>query len=282
MAGVTLGIKNQWGFPQHADRGKDHNFNLHSKFVDLYEIIKPDITIIDGIEGTIHGHYPPTAWEDRLVKQFNILIGGRDTLAVDTVGARIFGLTLDEIPHLKIAYERGLGEGDLKKINVIGKNLDEYKEKYEWDILQEFPDDVRIIKGKKLLCREGCQNNPLIALQVFANDYKDKFKSGWFLIMGKGHDENLVEKLKAEGYTKGLVAGYCAIDEIGRKLRKEFGRRNVFFSGDCNNLADTITAELKLSGMSALDLVPFSFDKLMEIIQEAQKHGTKALITTAF
>ena len=37
MAGVTLGIKNQWGFPQHADRGKDHNYNLHSKLVDVYE-----------------------------------------------------------------------------------------------------------------------------------------------------------------------------------------------------------------------------------------------------
>ncbi|MHA1374190.1 MAG: DUF362 domain-containing protein, partial [Promethearchaeota archaeon] len=35
MAGVTLGIKNQWGFPQHADRGKDHNYNLHSKLVDV-------------------------------------------------------------------------------------------------------------------------------------------------------------------------------------------------------------------------------------------------------
>jgi len=282
MAGVTLGMKNQWGYPQHADRGKDHNFNLHSKLVDLYEIIKPDITIIDGLEGTIHGHYPPTAWEDRLVKQFNILIGGRDTLAVDIVGARIFGLTLEEIPHLRIAYERGLGEGDLKKITVIGKDLGDYREKYEWDLLQEFPEDIKIVKGKELLCREGCQNNPLSALQVFANDHKDKFKSGWFLVMGKGHDENLAEKLKIEGFTKGLVAGYCAIDEVGKKLRKEFGRRNVFFSGDCNNLADTVTAILKLSGMSALDLVPFSFDELMEIIQEAQKHGTKALITTAF
>lgn len=282
MAGVTLGIKNQWGYPQHADRGKDHNYNLHSKLVDLYEIIKPDITIIDGLEGTIHGHYPPTAWEDRLVKQFNILIGGKDTLAVDTVGARIFGLSLDEIPHLKIAYERGLGEGDLKKITVIGKDLEEYKERYEWDLLQEFPDDIKIVKGKKLLCREGCQNNPLAALQVFANDYKDKFKGGWFLIMGKGHDENLVEQLKDEDYTRGLIAGYCAIDEVGKQIRKEFGRRNVFFSGDCNNLADTVTAILKLSGMSALDLIPFSFDELMEIIQEAQKHGTKALITTAF
>ncbi|MFX1426420.1 MAG: DUF362 domain-containing protein [Promethearchaeota archaeon] len=282
MAGVTLGIKNQWGFPQHADRGKDHNFNLHSKFVDLYEIIKPDITIIDGIEGTIHGHYPPTTWEDRLVRQFNILIGGHDTIAVDTVGARVFGLAINEIPHLKIACERGLGEGDLNKIKVIGKDLEDYKEKYGWDLLQEFPDDVKIVKGKDLLCREGCQNNPLAVLQVFANDHKVKFKGGWFLIMGKGHDENLIKQLKAEGYTKGLVAGYCAIDEIGKQLRKEFGRRNVFFSGDCNNLADTVTAELKLSGMTALDLVPFSFDELMEIIQEAQKHGTKALIPTAF
>ncbi len=282
MAGVTLGIKNQWGFPQHADRGKDHNFNLHSKLVDLYEMIKPDITIIDGIEGTIHGHYPPTVWEDKLVKRFNILIGGRDTLAVDTVGARIFGLTIDEIPHLKIAHERGLGEGDLKKINVIGKNLEDYKEKFGWDIVQEFPEDVKIIKGKDLLCREGCQNNPLSTLQVFANDFKDKFQGGWFLIMGKGHDENLIEQLKAEGYTKGLIAGYCAIDEIGKNLRREFGRRNVFFSGDCNNLADTVTAVLRLSGMSVLDIVPLSVDKLMEIVQEAQRHGTKALITTAF
>ena len=129
MARVTLGIKNQWGFPQHADRGKDHNYNLHSKLVDVYDIIKPDITIIDGTEGTINGHYPPTVWEDKLVIPFNILIGGRDTLSVDVVGARVFGLTLEEVPHLKIAYERGLGEGDLKKINVIGKDLNKYKEK---------------------------------------------------------------------------------------------------------------------------------------------------------
>ena len=282
MARVTLGIKNQWGFPQHADRGKDHNYNLHSKLVDVYEYIKPDITIIDGIEGTIHGHYPPTSWEDRLVKKFEILIGGRDTLAVDVVGARIFGLTLDDVPHLKIANKRGLGEGDLNKIQVIGKNLDEYTEKYPWDLLQEFPENVMIVKGTELLCREGCQNNPLTTLQVFAYDHKEKFKGGWFLVIGKGHDENLVELLKEKGFTKGLVAGYCAVEEVGQKLRKEFGRRKVFFSGACNNTADTITAELKLAGMSALDLVPLSSEEVMELIQEAQRHGTTALITTAF
>jgi uncharacterized protein (DUF362 family) len=278
MAGVTLGIKNQWGFPQHEDRGKDHNYNLHSKLVDVYEYIQPDITIIDGIEGTIHGHYPPTAFEDRLVKQFNILIGGRDTLAVDVVGARVFGLTIDEIPHLKIAYERGLGEGDLNKINVIGKNLEDYKEKYDWDLLQEFPENVKIVKGTKLLCREGCQNNPLATLQMLAYDYPDKFKPDkWFIIMGKGHNDTLVEDLKEEGYTKGLVAGFCAIDEVGEKLRKEFGKRKVHFSGECNNLAETVKAELKLSGMTVFDLVPLPQEKLMEIIDAAQKHGSTAL-----
>ncbi len=283
MAVVTLGIKNQWGFPQHADRGKDHNYNLHSKLVEVFELIKPDVTIIDGTEGIIHGHYPPTVWEKKLVIPFNVLIGGRDTLAVDVVGARLFGFEIDDVPHLKIAYEHELGEGDLNKIKVMGKDLEQYKKKYEWDLIQKFPENVRIIKGKELLCREGCQNNPLIFLQVLAYDIPDKFNGGWFLIMGKGHDEDLINQLKKEGYTKGLVAGYCAIEEVGQKLRKEFGRRKVFFSGDCNNLADTITAELRLSGMSALDLVPnLSSEKVMELIQEAQKQGTKALITTAF
>ena len=279
MAGVTLGIKNQWGFPQHADRGKDHNYNLHSKLVDVYEYIKPDICIIDGWGGgTIHGHYPPTAWEDRLVIPFNILIGGRDTLAVDVVGARIFGLTLDDVPHLKIAYKRGLGEGDLNKINVIGKDLNDYKEKYDWDLLQEFPEDVKIIKGKELLCKEGCENNPLATLQVFAYDHKEKFKGGWFIVMGKGHDENIVEQLKKEGYTKGLVAGYCAIDEVGEKLKKEFGNRKVFFSGDCNNLADTVKAILKLSKMTVFDLVSLSSEEVMALIDSAKEHGSTALV----
>ncbi len=278
MAGVTLGIKNQWGFPQHADRGKDHNYNLHSKLVDVYEYIKPDITIIDGIEGTIHGHYPPTSWEDRLVKNFEILIGGRDTLAVDVVGARIFGLTLDDVPHLKIANKRELGEGDLSKIHVIGKNLDEYTEKYPWDLVQEFPENVMIVRGTELLCREGCQNNPLTTLQVFAYDHKEKFKGGWFLVMGKGHDENIVEQLKEEGYIKGLVAGYCAIDEVGEKLRKAFGKRKVFFSGDCNNLAETVKAILKLSGMTVFDLVSLSTEELMSLIDSAKEHGSTALV----
>ncbi len=278
MGVVTLGIKNQWGFPQHADRRKDHNYNLHSKLVDVYEYIQPDITIIDGIEGTIHGHYPVTNWADRLVKPFNILIGGRDTVAVDVVGARIFGISKDEVPHLKIAHERGLGEGDLTKINVIGKDLNEYTEKYDFDILQEFPSDVKIIKGKEMVCREGCQNNTLSLLQILAYDYPEKFKGGFFIVMGKGFDEDLVDQLKAEGYKKGLVVGFCAIEEVGEKMKNTFGKRKIFFSEDCNTLPQTASALCKLSRVSILNLIPIPLEEAVELIKEAEDHGTTSVI----
>lgn len=282
MAVVTLGIKNQWGFPHHDDRNKDHNYNLHSKFVDVYELIKPDITIIDGIEGTIHGHYPPTTLEDQLVVPFNVLIGGRDTLAVDVVGARLFGLNLQDIPHLRIAYERGLGEGDLEKIHIHGKDITEYNQKYEWDLVNNFPSDVKIVKGKELLCQEGCKNNPLILLQVFSLDYKEKFKGGFFIIMGKGFDEDIVEQLTTEGYTRGLVAGFCAINEVGDKIRNAFGKRNIYFSHNCNNLAETITALSKLSKVPVMDLTPISAIKTLKLLIIAKLHGSNALIPKIF
>ena len=280
MAGVTLGIKNQWGFPQHADRGKDHNYNLHSKIVDVFEYIRPDITIIDGIEGTIHGHYPPTALEDRLVKKFDILIGGRDTLAVDVVGARVFGLALDEIEHLKIAYTRGLGEGDLARINVIGKDVSQYKEKFPTDLLQEFPADVKIVRGNAMLCREGCQNNPLAMLQVLFLDHGGK--GGFFIVMGKGFDKDLAMQLKQAGYSRGLVVGGCAVKEVGETLRQAFGKKNVFFSEDCNNLAQTATGMFKLAKVHPLELVPIPIHKLALLFVSAKLHGSKALTPALF
>lgn len=278
MTQVTLGIKNQWAYPQHEDRGKDHNFNLHSKLVDVYEYIQPDVTIIDGIIGTIHGHYPPRPFKDKTVVNFDILIGGRDTLAVDVVGARIFGLDLDEVHHLRIAQERGLGEGILSKINVIGKNLDDYTEKYEWDLVQKFPEDVKIVKGQELTCIEGCQNNTLNCLQLCAYEVPEKFKGGWFIIMGKGHEPNLVDQLKEEGFKKGLVVGYCAINEVGDKLVNEFGKDNIPFSGDCNNLGDTLRGLYLLSGVEGLDLLPFPVERYLELLDIAQKNGTTALL----
>jgi uncharacterized protein (DUF362 family) len=271
MAGVSLGIKNQWAFPRHQDRKFDHNYNLHSKLVDVLEYVQPDFTLIDGIEGTVCGHYPPTALADKLVKRFRVLIGGTDVLATDIVGARVFGLTPEDVPHLKIAIERGIGVGvqSIEDIDIVG-DMSGFKEKYSTDLYPEFPPDVDIVQGKKLACREGCKNNPLAVLQVLYLDYDGK--GGFQLVIGKGHDHKVIDRLKGPV----LVAGHCAIEEVGEMLQQRLGKNGVYFSDGCNNLSQTIGALLPLMKVSPQKLVPLSPDKATGIILEAIKRGSQA------
>nr|MDO8099119.1 DUF362 domain-containing protein [Candidatus Njordarchaeota archaeon] len=271
MAGVTLGIKNQWAFPRHQDRKFDHNHNLHSKLVDVLEYVQPDFTLIEGIEGTVYGHYPPTALLEKCIKPFRILIGGTDVVATDLVGARVFGLGPEDVPHLKIAIERGIGVGvkGIEDINVIG-DLSRFREKYSTDLYPEFPPDVTIVQGKKLVCREGCKNNPLAVLQVLYLDYDGK--GDFQLVIGKGHDPKMIDRLKGPV----LVAGHCAIEEVGERLQQRLGKSNVYFSDGCNNLAQSIGALLHLMKVSPQKLVPLSTDRATAIVVEAVKSGSQA------
>ncbi len=271
MSGVTLAVKNQWGFPRHADRKYDHNFNLHSKLVDVLAIIRPDFTIIDGMEGTIHGHYPPTALVEKLTIPFRILIGGKNCIATDLVGARIFGLGIQDVPHLRIALERNLGDGvsSLEDIEVIG-DLSKYTTTYPYDITDDFPPDVKIIGGKELWCREGCKNNPLTLLQVLYLDYGGT--GGFTMVLGKGFDTAEIDAIPGPVF----VGGHCAIEEVGERLLQRLGEKQVYFSDGCNNLAQTAAALLRLMKVSALKLVPQNPIRAIFLLALAKLHKTQA------
>ena len=88
MAGITMGVKNQWAFPSQAYRGFDHNYNLHHKLIDVLSYVRPDFTLIEGVEGTIYGHYPVTALADEAVLPLKVLVAGKNVVATDMVGAR--------------------------------------------------------------------------------------------------------------------------------------------------------------------------------------------------
>lgn len=127
MATVTLGVKNQQAFPVDADRMKQHNHEtLHRRLAALYDLTRPDFCIIEGLTATAHGHFPITALLDEYLVPMNILIGGPDTLAVDVVGARVLGYGLEEVEHLRLCAEWGLGEGDITHIDVRGVELSRF------------------------------------------------------------------------------------------------------------------------------------------------------------
>ena len=261
MAGVTLGVKNQWGFPIHTSRGVDHNYNLFSKLADVLSLIRPDVTLIEGVEGTIYGHYPVTSLADTCVKPFRVMIGSKNVVAADIVGSRIFGLGLEDVPHLQEAVARGLGEGvnglediectgditSLDGIDLIGDMPPEGK--YPTDLYESYPGDVRMIVGKTMACREGCMNNPKTLLQVLHHDYQGK--GGWTLIMGKGFDPVEIDALQG----RALIVGHCAIEEIGERLIGRLGRAKVYLSGECNDLCSTVNAMCHLMKVNPLVLI---------------------------
>ena len=278
MAGVTLGVKNQWAFPQPGDRRNDHNYKLADKLVDVLSYVRPDFTLIEGVEATVYGHYPATSLADKCVLPFGVLVGGKNVVAVDMVGARLFGLTPEtDVSHLKIAIERGYSDGvsELEDIEIIG-DISDFSKRYVWDLFPQLPEDITILKGGERCCREGCRNNPLTVIQCLAYDFEGK--GGWTLVMGKGHDSEVIDAIEG----RVLVAGHCAIEENGDRLVSRLGRKNVYFSGYCNDLCATTTALCHLMKVNPLLMAPLPFFKSVRLLATAKLRGSKANVPFFF
>ena len=278
MAGVTLGIKNQWAYPQPSDRRADHNYNLPNKLVDVLGYLQPDYTLIEGIEATIYGHYPATALADECVLPFGVLIGSTNVVAADLVGARLFGLTPQkDVRHLQIAIDRGYGNGvhSLEDVKIDG-DISRYTKRYPWDLYPQFPKDVTVLKGQQRCCKEGCQNNPLTLLQCLAYDYQGK--GGFTIVMGKGHAPALIDALEGRVF----VVGHCAIEEVGERLVEKLGRKNVYFSGYCNDLCASNNALCNLMAVNPLQMAPMPFFQASKLLILAKLNGSQANVPNLF
>ena len=277
MTTVTLGIKNQFGLVHQKSRIPDHNFKLHQKLADIYANIRPDFTLIDGIEATNYGHYPALKQKPLCVVPLNVLIGGDDPMAVDVVAAKFLGFDLDKVQHLKLAAEYGFGESVFDRIAIENQHLFEERRKtFSWDLLEKFPEDMRIIRGRTLCCREGCWRNTEAVLEVFGQDFSGK--GGFTILMGKGIDPAEVARVTGPVH----IAGDCAMAEWYQELKGRLGRRKVTVSPGCNNLAATIDGLGRWMKIPPMRLVPINPLKSLALLLEAHLHGTKANITDVF
>lgn len=109
---ITMGLKNMMGLVW--DRNYFHSTNLNQAIAELNAYRKPDLIILDAIKGiTDNGPIGPGT-----IKEWDQLIFGMDPVAVDAYGADLFGLVPSEVDYLALASKLGVGEIDLKKIQV--------------------------------------------------------------------------------------------------------------------------------------------------------------------
>ena len=130
-ATITGAIKNYWGVIPGGLKAKYHLVGrTPDKFgealADNYSWIvknKPNrLTIYDCVK-VMQGPMGPVSGP---MKQWDLILVGKDELALDVVALEIGKFKgLKYVPHLKNAYERGLGTGDLDNIEILGLSLEE-------------------------------------------------------------------------------------------------------------------------------------------------------------
>ena len=90
--------------------------------VDLYEIIRPELTIVGGIVG-MEGNGPNMGTS----RSLGLIFAGIDCVALDAVITEVLSLPVKDVLTTKIAIEKGLGVGDLKEIEVLGEKIEDVR-----------------------------------------------------------------------------------------------------------------------------------------------------------
>jgi len=126
---MTAGIKNiTMGAPLNpgaVNGGKPISYkrNMHSGgsrwlHYNMYLVaqgVRPDFTIIDGVEG-MEGNGPIAGTP----VDHRIAMAGFDVVAVDSMCARLMGIPLENVGYINYCAAAGLGNMDRDKIDIIG------------------------------------------------------------------------------------------------------------------------------------------------------------------
>jgi uncharacterized protein (DUF362 family) len=122
IATVTLSLKNMMG--ALASKGSMHRGSLSENIVDLASVLRPSLSVVDGIiagEGHESSGNPV---------EMNLVIAGTDPVAVDSVGAAVMGISPTQVKHLLLAQKKGLGTCSLEEITVLGEPIEKVKRKF--------------------------------------------------------------------------------------------------------------------------------------------------------
>lgn len=116
----TCALKNIKGVVQDKVHFQMHQTNLADAMMDLWSVIKADLTIADMIRPA-EGFGPSTP----LPTDFGCVVAGKDPVAVDATACRMVGLDLDRVTYFDAARERGIGNFEEDAIEVRGKRVED-------------------------------------------------------------------------------------------------------------------------------------------------------------
>ncbi|MHB9091829.1 MAG: DUF362 domain-containing protein [Chloroflexota bacterium] len=159
QAEVTLSIKNLKGLEIDREKKHLHRVGIFTGVPDLLALFKPAFAVVDGIYcqeglGPLYG----------VPVEMDLLLAGRDLVAVDTVAGEIMGFPLTENPIAQQAARRGLGIGDIENIVVMGEPIAGVRRRF----MRSVEDERLRVEGLRVVHASGtctgCRNTVMSAL----------------------------------------------------------------------------------------------------------------------
>ncbi|MDP3013047.1 MAG: DUF362 domain-containing protein, partial [Candidatus Subteraquimicrobiales bacterium] len=172
---VSLSIKNMKGLLWRREKARLHHLRSNKKITGVHKaldyaisematILFPHIAIIDGTVG-MEGMGPAYGRP----KEMGIVLVSRNPLSADAVAARLMGFNPENIPHLKLCSEMGLGGIQLQKISIKPKNYLKWENPFEPP-----PSEFSIPYPDVMVYDEGACSACLSTLIVFLKKYHSK------------------------------------------------------------------------------------------------------------
>jgi len=122
---LTLGVKNLFGCvpgPRkalwHLKAGEDRK-TFAQILVDIYQVIQPSLTILDGIVG-MEGNGPNSGRSIPL----GLILASRDSVSLDQIACDLVGISRESLLTNRVAIEQGLGKDG---IEVVGERVEDVR-----------------------------------------------------------------------------------------------------------------------------------------------------------
>jgi uncharacterized protein (DUF362 family) len=271
QAQMTCGLKNQMGLVYAEDRARRHNHLLHQHIVDIYSYIKPDITIVDAQKVLESGPMPAGRYVDSLLHDRNLIFGGPDTVAVDAVAATVLGYSSDEVRHLALAGDEGLGVAVLDQIAIDGE-MPVFEDRVPWEFQTHFPTSITFVKGIDGVCTEGCLGHAEQVLELVVNDGSSpEMLEGRYLtfVTGKKFSDEQLGQMQEPI----VVLGKCACRDALPRIKNIYSEVEVLDTcGRCDNILNIALKRLKVN---PVNMTPVSLPRLLVLWLAGKAHGLK-------
>ncbi len=124
---LTGAVKNVFGIVPGLSKTQCHKMAPHpvpfaKLLVDIYSYSPPHLTIMDGITA-MEGEGPGPAGTP---KKMNLVAVSTDAVSMDAVLSKTVGLEPFDILTTKEAHRRGLGNGNIEDIEIVGDDLNQF------------------------------------------------------------------------------------------------------------------------------------------------------------